>query len=374
MRHESYGVLVPGWFPRWEGDAAGSFFREQYELIRTDRAAALVAPNIASLRVMPRILREGNSPTSPEWAARPTPRLPWKPFPAQWNDLFRVRLKRLVDHRGLPKVVHLNAASMWIDPDVVDRLKRMGIRVVATEHQTQLYSLPESPLKVQVKAVLTRVDEISAVSSSLANCIEELIGREVSILPNAVTAPPIWPSAPRLDDTLDIVTVCGLRPVKRVDLILESVRKAQERGRVRLRIVGDGPSRREIESLAENLELADCIVMYGDLPRHRIPNILALADVYVNLSSRETFGLAVAEALTMGLPVVCSDSGGPRDFIGPHSGVLLGHSPTPTEVAAALWEVASRDTLETRLARRNEILGKFGERAFLDGVDQLWEG
>ena len=50
---------------------------------------------------------------------------------------------------------------------------------------------------------------------------------------------------------------------------------------------------------------------------------MAEADVYVQPSRREGFGVALVEALATGLPVIATDSGGPADIVLPSSGILV---------------------------------------------------
>ena len=44
----------------------------------------------------------------------------------------------------------------------------------------------------------------------------------------------------------------------------------------------------------------------------------------LSTSVSETFGLAVAESIAHGTPVVCTDSGGIRDFVNETNGVIIG--------------------------------------------------
>jgi glycosyltransferase involved in cell wall biosynthesis len=69
-----------------------------------------------------------------------------------------------------------------------------------------------------------------------------------------------------------------------------------------LLIVGDGPCRASLEQLAQELDVADKVVFAGY--RRDVARFLALADVYLCTTERPSMGLAVLEAMAMGLPLV----------------------------------------------------------------------
>jgi glycosyltransferase involved in cell wall biosynthesis len=71
------------------------------------------------------------------------------------------------------------------------------------------------------------------------------------------------------------------------------------------RIIGDGPERANLESLAKELDVADRVDFVG--ARYDLAEQLAHADCYVMPSYSEGYGLALLEAIGMGMPVVCSD-------------------------------------------------------------------
>ncbi|MCL4519589.1 MAG: glycosyltransferase family 4 protein, partial [Thaumarchaeota archaeon] len=48
----------------------------------------------------------------------------------------------------------------------------------------------------------------------------------------------------------------------------------------------------------------------------RLPDLYASCDLFVHTSSNEGFGLAVAEAMSSGKPVIIADRGGPTEFVG----------------------------------------------------------
>jgi glycosyltransferase involved in cell wall biosynthesis len=92
---------------------------------------------------------------------------------------------------------------------------------------------------------------------------------------------------------------------------------------VALTLVGDGPMRTSLQARAAELGIADRVEMAGPVPSESVPSVLADADLYVQPSRREGFGLALVEALATGLPAVATRSGGPEEIVGGSDGVLV---------------------------------------------------
>lgn len=79
-------------------------------------------------------------------------------------------------------------------------------------------------------------------------------------------------------------------------------------------IAGDGPLRRELESLACSLAITERVRFLG--VRNDIPALMSACDLFVLSSAREGFGLVVAEAMACERPVVATDCGGVREVVG----------------------------------------------------------
>ncbi len=72
-------------------------------------------------------------------------------------------------------------------------------------------------------------------------------------------------------------------------------------------IVGDGPSRSELESVVLGLDLKDKVLFKGPAGYQKLPGIYGLARGFVHASSAEQWGLVVNEAMAAGLPVLVSE-------------------------------------------------------------------
>jgi glycosyltransferase involved in cell wall biosynthesis len=75
-------------------------------------------------------------------------------------------------------------------------------------------------------------------------------------------------------------------------------------------IVGEGNIRNELEKLTKKLGLQEHVRFLGSLPSDQIPEIMSLATVFVLPSLVESFGVVIAEALSMEKPVIASNVGG----------------------------------------------------------------
>ncbi len=83
---------------------------------------------------------------------------------------------------------------------------------------------------------------------------------------------------------------------------------------VQLVMVGDGPRRRAVERLAQRLGVADRIEFRGWVPRDEAIRLMGTAAAVVFTGLREEGGLALAEAMLVGSPVIVLAHGGARDI------------------------------------------------------------
>jgi glycosyltransferase involved in cell wall biosynthesis len=113
-----------------------------------------------------------------------------------------------------------------------------------------------------------------------------------------------------------VINVCQARPEKRMDLMIRIARRvidARPGHDVGFIYVGDGPCLPQWRQLAADLNLGDRFLFAGaqaDLvPYYRAAHIMAHA------ARHESFGLAIVEAMSCGLPVVASAATGPRETV-----------------------------------------------------------
>jgi len=84
---------------------------------------------------------------------------------------------------------------------------------------------------------------------------------------------------------------------------------------LRLVIVGDGPERESLLRLCERLKVADRVDFRGRLPAEELSGEFRSSHVCMVPSIWEGFGLAALEAMSCGVPVIASDSGGLSELV-----------------------------------------------------------
>ncbi len=211
---------------------------------------------------------------------------------------------------------------------------------VLTCHGTDAALLRRSwPARVLARPVFRRARVVTAVSSELARTIERATGRAVD--PSHVQPMPVETGTFRAGPGGGGIVVIGrLTRQKRVGLAIAAVARLRELGHdARLTIIGDGPTRPELEEEVRTRELGEVVAFAGAVPPASIPERLATADLMLFPAEREGFGLAAAEAFMCGVPVVaCRDGGGLLDVV-PADGAGRLASPTPEALARVALEL-----------------------------------
>lgn len=127
---------------------------------------------------------------------------------------------------------------------------------------------------------------------------------KVRIFPCGINFQPLLEADSRPDASrFTLIHVGRLVPEKNHEFLLRLLKALLQREpRARLRLIGDGPLRAQLEDRTVQLGLSSQVEFWGN--RTDIPELLSSSDCFVFPSHSEGLGLAAIEAQAVGLPVV----------------------------------------------------------------------
>ncbi len=135
--------------------------------------------------------------------------------------------------------------------------------------------------------------------------------------------------------------------------------------RVKLAItqVYDDFSRNYIPLLIDQYLLSEYCEVFYEVPRSSINEFYHSGDVFVSTSVNETFGIATAEALICGIPVIATNNGGINDFLNERNGIKV-----PVKdidgIVSSIISIKNKNLTFDKEYLRSSILCKYGTQAF----------
>ena len=120
-----------------------------------------------------------------------------------------------------------------------------------------------------------------------------------------------------------IVSVSNAYPIKRLDLILDSLLLCNSN--IKWVHIGDGPQLKmlkdKLKLISENIK----IEFYGQKQNHEVIDFLSsnYIDAFVNVSISEGLPVSIMEAISFGIPVIATDVGGVKEIVNEVTGILM---------------------------------------------------
>jgi N-acetyl-alpha-D-glucosaminyl L-malate synthase BshA len=224
---------------------------------------------------------------------------------------------------------------------VVTTLHGTDITIVGQDHSYHAITKFSIEKSDRVTAVSQFLKDETVRSFGCANC-------RVDVIPNFIDPAVYNPS--RRDagvrreiagDAAVLMHISNFRPVKRVKDVIATFAKVRAKVPAVLVMVGDGPDRGAAEDEARQLGVFDDVKFLGRIDA--VAPLLAIADVYLLPTDRESFGLSALEAMACGVPVVAAGVGGMPEVVEDGvTGTLCAVGDTDAMAAAAIRLITDR--------------------------------
>jgi len=374
MRHHQHPriCIVTTSFPRWPEDDQGTFVLEVSKALhRQGVLVRVIAPHAPGAKDREDI--EGIDVVRPRYAwperfealRKYRAGLPviLRKEPIVWLLLPLFLLSQfltLLRHARDCDVIHANwtlSASAAVAAKIFLRKP-----VIVTVQGSDIYETQRLGwLKSITKAILSRCDQVLALSSSLAQVTASLgvSPERILVLPNGVDVEYFRP----IDEQREpiILFVGSLIERKGVRTLVEAGPAIfASHPEYSIVFVGEGPLSGELVELSRKLNIEDKVLLTGSQSPAEVRQWMQKSKLLVLPSVEEGLGVVLLEALACGTPCVASKVGGIPDIITPEIGRLI--DPADLEqLAEAVHEVIDDPELWARMsqAARERILDHF---------------
>jgi len=150
--------------------------------------------------------------------------------------------------------------------------------------------------------------------------------QKLIVIPNGLDIQdfPIPMRQHQVGKVLTITCIGRMTDWKGQEVLLKAIPLVTEKKKnLRFRFVGDGTERANLEKMASALNINWCVEFAGVV--QDIQSILAISDLLVHTSTRpEPFGRVIIEAMSMQIPVIATNIGGPIEIISDgRDGILI---------------------------------------------------
>jgi glycosyltransferase involved in cell wall biosynthesis len=281
----------------------------------------------------------------------------------------------LILTRLQPHLIHIHSPfplgelSVWIF--------RRSIPLVITHHsdvvrQKELLFL----YKPLLRHILRHAKYIIATSPRYIETSPWLhpIQEKCVVIPPGVNVERFFPPAEAYVGPPTLLFVGRLRYYKGIDTLLRAMVSLPG---VQLDIVGEGPERISLETIARNLRITDRVRFMGEVDNVNLPKIYRQAHLFVLPANAraEAFGAVLLEAMASGLPCVTTEVGTGTSWVvqdGLHGIVLPPRE--PELLAQAIGSLLKDPALRQKMgqAARQRVISEFSQSLMTHRVEELY--
>lgn len=298
------------------------------------------------------------------------------------NRGFENKFQELMESGWTPDLVHIQSLSDTA-VFICNWAEKHNIPVILTEHLIYIRR-KFNFFQKEKERVYSRVDKVLCVSDYVYRnlLVNSFRLKDVEIIGNLVDDRYLPHSLENKKDSNKILFVATHLFDKDIEVLLQAIKILVDSTFTdfKVDILGINPAqyyqndtnskyllRNEIDSIG----LSRFIEIKGLMSRVDVLRSYNNYSLLVSTSFSETFGLCVAEALVNGLPVICTDSGGIRDFVDQTNGIIV---PIRNAIALANAIVCVNQKVHSYnpYLISSNISMKYGTRAFADKLTSVY--
>ncbi len=339
---KKYILHLPGWYPHPDDPQNGVFIQKQIHALSPYGRQVVLFVKSARQPVAYSVhsSQEENVKTVIIRFRESTKPPPVKNLVHAWRYFraFRKGMRQILSANGRPVLIHVHVL-LRMGLFAKYYAGRFKIPYVVSEHWsgylTGAFADKSFLYRRLSVSVFKGASKVIVVSELLRKAMVQLgvPGQKTAVVPNVVeTGGMILKREKTSGKTIVILSVADLvDQIKKIADVIRVTAELSEKHDIEYRIIGDGPDRPVLESVARQKGvLGKAVRFLGRLPNPEVLQAIGECDFLVVNSAIETFSVVTAEALLAGKPVVATRCGGPEMFVDSDNGILI----EPGDIAA----------------------------------------
>ena len=294
-----------------------------------------------------------------------------QPRPSEYRSIARHARASLNMIRQLrPELVITDVSSGARNVIAINWARRNGIKVmiIIQENRMTFRFGNRAPIRWAIKTcenyLLRSADIVLSNSKYIASFVRTKARKECSIIiahPGIQIIGPTqekfgFSSRPAEDPFRMLFVGEWTEPRKGLKFLLKALAQLGD-FKIQLNLAGGysdkSPEYAQLMELIEKNNLYEIVKIHGFLNHERLPALYSEADIFVLPSLSEGYGMALAEAMAFGLPVVASNVAAIPEMITHNENGLLVDPKNPQALALAIRQLIEDAQLRTRMSRAN---------------------
>ena len=156
------------------------------------------------------------------------------------------------------------------------------------------------------------------------------------------------------NDQINITIVSRLVSHKNIKKIIKAISDLND-PLIYLNIIGDGPELNQLQRISLESNNKDNIIFHGKLNRDDINHIFLKSDIYIQASNYEGLPHSLLEAMSYGIPVLCTPVGECKEILGNEDrGYILDLPVSKNNIKSKIIEIISEKNIANKKGERGK--------------------
>ena len=222
------------------------------------------------------------------------------------------------------------------------------------EFQVKNYGFSISLQKKVRSFSIKKSDIVVTPSQHLKNFILNLgFKNKIEIINNGVFIPEENTNI-FTNDQINITIVSRLVSHKNIEKIIRAISDLND-PLIYLNIIGDGPELNQLQKISLESNNKDNIIFHGKLNRDDINHIFLKSDIYIQASNYEGLPHSLLEAMSYGIPVLCTPVGECKEILGNEDrGYILDLPVSKNNIKSKISEIIGEKNIANKKGERGK--------------------